>query len=141
MIGLKTNNKGQSFISEDPGLKAPLTLSESMNMNSAQQTGSTFKSSQKSKSSIPRKPLPGKYSFARVKTEDFKTMNHDQKKLLENYRNSIKKLLKTLDRTPIESRDQLRDQVRQLTKELEEIQDNVDTYDPSIQKLMAQKYE
>lgn len=29
----------------------------------------------------------------------------------------------------------------QLTKELEEIQDNVDTYDPSIQKIIAQKYE
>lgn len=85
--------------------------------------------------------MPGKYSFVRVKSNDFKAMSHEQKNLLENYRNSIKKLLTSLQRTPIENRDQLREQVKQLTKELEEIQDNVDTYDPSIQKLIKQKYE
>ena len=50
-------------------------------------------------------------------------------------------MLTTLQRTPVENRDQLREQVKQLTKELEEIQDSVDTYDPSIQKMIAQKYE
>lgn len=78
VLGLKMSemNSSADMISENPELKAPMTLTQSRNVIlSTKRSKSTAKTN--TKSAFKRKPLPGKYSFSRVKTDDFKTMNHE----------------------------------------------------------------